>query len=377
MNARNYEGGCWPTWQQELLLRAAFLPGEEAIQAWEKWKSVVDVDDLDHGSSQLLPQLYRNLQNQGVSHPLMMKFKGYYRYTWSKNLLFFQNVTALLRSLHQVGIETLILDGAALASHFYQECGLRPVDDFAILVRTEQTVAAVRRLRALGCNPMWEWPEALAETYVSVGHAHPFYGADGDRIHLHWHVLPECRQINADDDFWRGAVSTTVHNVSTNVLNPTDQLLRVCVQGASLRATPSFPWVADAMKLLTAVQAEIDWDRLIMQAQKRRLILPLRDTLDYVQDVLDAPIPSAVFQRIQRFPATKQEQIEHKLKTHRMALWRRLSGWFIYSRYMSHTDWVHQIIGFPKYLQHLWRLDHLWQVPFFAVSNLAARLRPY
>jgi len=362
-------GDGWPTWQQELLLRAAFLPGEEAIQAWEKWKSIVDVDDLDHGSYKLLPQLYRNLQDQGVSHPLMMKFKGYYRYTWSKNLLFLQNVAALLRSLHQVGIETLILDGAALASHFYQEHGLRPVDDFAILVRTEQTVAAVKRLRALGCNPMWEWPEALAETYVSVGHAHPFYGADGDRIHLHWHVLPECRRINADGDFWHGAVSTTIHDVSTYVLNPTDQLLRVCVQGASLRAMPSFPWVADAMKLLTAVQAEIDWDRLIMQAQKRRLILPLRDTLDYVQDVLDAPIPSAVFERIQRFPTTKQEQIEHKLKTHRMALWRRLSGWFIYSRYMSHTDWVHQIVGFPKYLQHLWRLDHLWQVPFFALRR--------
>ena len=370
-------GDYWPTWQQELLLRAAFLPGEEAIKAWEEWKSIVDVDELDHGSYQLLPQLYRNLQNQGVSDPLMMKFKGYYRYTWSKNLLLFQNVAALLRSLHEVGIETLILDGAALALHSYQEVGLRPVDDFAILVRTEQAVAAIKRLRALGCNPMWKLPEALTETYVSAGHAHPFYDAIGDRFHLHWHVLPECRQINADDDFWHGAVSTTIHNVSTYVLNPTDQLLRVCVQGASLRAAPSFPWVADAMKLLTAVQAEMDWDRLITQAQKRRLILPLRDTLDYVQDVLDAPIPPAVLQRIQASPTTKQEQIEHRLKTHRMALWRRLSGWFIYSRYTSHTDWVHQIIGFPKFLQHLWRLDHLWQVPFFAVSNIAARLRSY
>jgi hypothetical protein len=371
------KGNCWPTWQQELLLRAAFLPGQEAIQAWGKWKSVVDVDDLDRGSSQLLPQLYRNLQNQGISHPLMMKFKGYYRYTWSKNLLLFQHVSSLLRSLHEVGIETLILDGAALALHSYQEYGLRPVDDFAILVRTGQAVTAIKRLRALGCHPMWELPEALTETYVSAGYAHPFHSADGDRIHLHWHVLPECRQINADDDFWQGAVPTTIHDVSTRVLNPTDQLLRVCVQGVSLRAAPSFLWVADAMKLLTAVQAEIDWDRLITQARKRRLILPLRDALDYAQDVLDAPIPSAVFQRIQGIPTTKQEQIEHKLRTHRMALWRRLSGWFTYSRYTSHTDWVHQIVGFPRFLQHLWRLDHLWQVPFFAVSNMAARLRPY
>jgi len=370
-------GDCWPTWQQELLLRAAFLPGEEAIQAWEEWKSVVDIDDLDHGSYQLLPQLYRNLQNQGISHPLMMKFKGYYRYTWSKNLLLFQNVAALLRSLHQVGIETLILDGAALALRSYQEYGLRPVDDFAILVRTEQAVAAIKRLRALGCNPMWNLPETLTETYVSVGHAHPFYSAAGDRIHLHWHVLPECRQINADDDFWHDAVSTRIHNISTYVLNPTDQLLHICVQGALLHAAPSFPWVADAMKLLTAVQAEMDWDRLITQAQKRRLSLPLRDTLDYVQDVLDAPIPSAVFQRIQASPTTKQEQMEYKLRTHRMALWRRLSGWFNYSRHTSNIPLVRRMIGLPKYLQHLWRLDHLWQVPFFAVSDIVGRIRPH
>ena len=38
---------------------------------------------------------------------------------------------------------------------------------------------------------------------------------------------------------------------------------------------------------------------------------------------------------------------------------------------------VRRMIGLPKYLQHLWRLDHLCQVPFFAVSDIVGRIRPY
>ena len=54
MNTIHYNGGFWPTSQQELLLRAALLPGKEAIDAWREWKSGVDVDQLDPGSLRLL-----------------------------------------------------------------------------------------------------------------------------------------------------------------------------------------------------------------------------------------------------------------------------------------------------------------------------------
>ena len=73
-----HEGGCWPTWEQESLLKAALLQGEEAIKAWHKWKSRVDVDQLDPGSLRLLPLLYRNLRTHGVEDPLMNRFKGIY-----------------------------------------------------------------------------------------------------------------------------------------------------------------------------------------------------------------------------------------------------------------------------------------------------------
>ena len=39
-------GGCWPSPLQEELLRAALLPGEAAVKAWEHWSAAVDLDEL-------------------------------------------------------------------------------------------------------------------------------------------------------------------------------------------------------------------------------------------------------------------------------------------------------------------------------------------
>jgi len=118
-NSTSCRGGCWPTWRQELLLRAALLRGKEAIAAWREWKSSVDVDRLDQGSRRLLPLLYRNLRAHGVEDPLMNSFKGIYRLTWYKNQMAFHKMTSLLRSFHHAGIETMLLKGAALVMLHY------------------------------------------------------------------------------------------------------------------------------------------------------------------------------------------------------------------------------------------------------------------
>ncbi|HYA13731.1 MAG TPA: hypothetical protein VEF33_05270, partial [Syntrophales bacterium] len=69
MKSSSYEG-CLPTAQQEALLRASLLQGEEALMAWDYWKSNTDMNRIDQGSYRLLPLLYRNLSLHGVKDPL-------------------------------------------------------------------------------------------------------------------------------------------------------------------------------------------------------------------------------------------------------------------------------------------------------------------
>ena len=129
---------CWPTPNQELLLRAALLDDAQAIPAWEQWQQTVDFTEIDHRSQKLLPLVYHNLTRLDVSGPLIERSKGYYRLTWYKNHLQFHHMAVVLHDLHQAGIPTLLLKGAAMAVYYYRDPGLRPMEDFDLLVPWHQ-----------------------------------------------------------------------------------------------------------------------------------------------------------------------------------------------------------------------------------------------
>jgi len=280
----------------------------------------------------------------------------------------FHDMAALLRSFHHAGIQTMILKGAALTLLYYRDHGLRPMGDFDVLVHTEQASAAIALLTKLGWTPKWRLLEALNEKCFSTWHAHGLEDAAGRQFDLHWHVLVECCYAHADDDFWNGAVATKLHDVPTYALNPTDQLLHVCVHGAKWSPVPPLRWVADAMMVISDSQSEIDWNRLIAQAQKRRLILPLKDTLIYLRDVLGAPVPTSVLQSIQAMPTSRQEHIEYKMQVHRVELWGGLPLlWFRHLRQTRHLGSLQKLASFPLFLQYAWGVNHLWQLPFYAV----------
>src|SRR5207249_2194179 len=130
--------------------------------------------DLDPGSKRLLPQLYRNLQAQAVKHPLLGKFKDAYRRTWRDNQILFYQVSALLRSFHSIGIETIVLKGAALALLHYKDAGLRPMNDFDVMIHVGQRTAAIHTMKELGWVPMPRDPEGLTEGYLSIVNSHGF-----------------------------------------------------------------------------------------------------------------------------------------------------------------------------------------------------------
>ena len=101
MIAVNNEAGCWPTPDQELLLRAALLQREQALESWNEWRRKVNIDVIDYGSHRMVPQLYRNLQRHGVKDPLMDRLKGVYRYYLYKNEILMHRIGTSPRSVQR------------------------------------------------------------------------------------------------------------------------------------------------------------------------------------------------------------------------------------------------------------------------------------
>lgn len=379
MNTIQHEGGCWPTRQQELLLRAALLQGNDALDAWHEWKSSIDIDQLDQGSHRLLPLLYRNIRVHKIADPLMNILRGVYRSTWYKNQLLFHNMATLLRSFHIAGIQTMILKGAALTLLYYKDYGVRPMQDFDVLVPTKQITVAINLLEKLHWTPILEPSKVEFDMYLSSRHAYTFTDSAGREFDLHWHLLYECLETNADDVFWKDAILTKVSDVSTCTLNSTDQLFHVCVHGVRWNYVPPIRWIADAMMILNS-SPEINWNRLVAQAQKRHLISPLKDSLIYLSDLLNAPIPSWFLRTLWNMPVSNIEiRREYKFRIGPpVSGWTGWMGtlpkqWFYYSDMMSSVPLLRRIVGFIGFLQFVWNVDHLWQVPLYAAFRMMRR----
>jgi hypothetical protein len=353
-----------PSERQVLLVKAALLAREPAVEAWNRWKLTGDLDRIDDGSSALLPIVYRNLTDHGVDDPMLKRARDAYKMTWLENEQRFSEISALLKSPTAAGIETMVLKGVALALLYYRDLGLRSMGDVDILIRPDDVTDAINTLTKLGWRKMGRMPRVLSETYLNARREIHFLSDRNTYLDLHWRVMDEACLSSRDDWFWSGAIRTSVRGVETHAMNPTDQLLHVCAHATLWTRAPFPRWIADAAMILKVSRGDIDWDRLISHARRLGLVIPVRETLKQVVDVLDAPIPSSVLDNLHRLPLSKEDLRDYRIRCLPPNPLRTLRLEF---RRMSLQSGRHnrawRLLTFPSYARALWGLDHAWQLP--------------
>src|SRR5947209_6884738 len=116
-----------PTDDEELLLRAALLDGDDAASSWNEWNAARNIDDMDPRSLHILPQIYANLCELDENLAEMGRLKGTYRYTWYKNQKRLQQIRPTLIALRSEGTRPTVLDDVGLAAGYYADLGKRLV----------------------------------------------------------------------------------------------------------------------------------------------------------------------------------------------------------------------------------------------------------
>jgi hypothetical protein len=302
--------GFLPTPQQELLLKVLLLDDADWPKHWQEWSHVVDIDTLDNGSYFLLPMLYKKLAQKGVNSPHANRLKGVYRKNWFRNHQLFNHAAPVMGSLHQAGIPMMLLKGAALILEVYSDFGLRSMRDIDLLVPTGQFREAISIMHRSGWRSAYtNYPEygAMVDSY----HALTFSDSSGFELDLHNHAFYLCMNKEADDDFWNHAAPVKIHDIPCQAMSPADQLLHVLVHGAMWNPLPPLRWVTDAIWLLKR-HPDLDWSGLFRQAEKRQLVLQVRDTLDYLATVFAAPIPGDIPDRLNRIKIPRNILSEYK-----------------------------------------------------------------
>lgn len=370
-HAPGQEGSCWPTVNQQLLLRAALSDQPIAEAAWNAWHDRVDLDSIDAGSYRLLPLLYSNLVRHGIASPLLTRLKGIHRHAWFRNQMLFRDIADIVHIFNARGIRTLLLKGAALSLTTYRDAAVRPMCDGDLLVPLRDSRSALAILREHGWVPQPEpdtWPPRHRPSW-------PFRRGTSHEIDLHWHVIAGCLTERSDDDFWSAADPIEVHGASTCVLCPADQLFHVIVHGLVRNSVPPIRWVADAAVVLTQSTSTIDWNRLYRVAVDRRLAWTLRLALEYLNRDLGLPVPSSALEIFAAYRAPVRERLEHWSKVEPGAI--RLFGrlWFGYSRSCEGAGERRTPTGFHSYLQNFWNVDGTSSLARLIADKAARRMR--
>ncbi len=375
----------FPSPMHELLLRAGLLKDDRALAAWRAWTAHVRLPDdpVDGGTFRLLPLVYHNLTSLGLRDAALPLLKGIHRRIWYENQLRLHSLADLLDRFREAGIPTLVLKGAALVLRYYADVGLRPMDDADVLVPTERVLEAIVLLRRMGWRERRyrEWSQ-VDPTIIATRHSWEFSNEAGDRVDLHWHALSTSCFPGADDPLWRGAEPLMIGSAPSLALNATDALMHTCAHGGCWNPLPPVRWVSDAMHVLRSAADHIDWQRVVDMVQWLSATLPVRDSLGYLVEHFDAPIPAKVLDQLSHVSVSAEEHRAYACRSsaptgflpgvgrvwhgyaHYRALWMRRTssqppvGLLAYARVSTGQPSTRHLL--QRALQLIWRNAPAW-----------------
>lgn len=373
MNDDAIGGSCFfPSKAQALLLRAAFLEGNAARDSFRQWREIVDPMALDQASFRLLPQLARNLARLGEGDPHLDRWKGTYRRAFAFNSTLFHDMASVVQALSEAGIPTLVVEGAAIISRMSGESGLRPMGEFGILISPAEAGRTFATLTAMGWRPATRFSERLVASLRGVRFARP----DGRRIDLQWYLLRENCYPGADEPVWTAAQDGHLGPLRIRVPCGADQLLHVCVDGLQPGVGTRLPWAADALSI--CVGGDVDWQRLVTETARRQLALPVREALRWIRAYLEAPIPDFAVEQLETLPVTAAErrELRAKLDPGRLTAGLRIR-WAHHARAATRRGCgrASTLAYFVPYLQQVWGLAHLGQLPSAVLRRGMAGIR--
>lgn len=344
----------------ENLFQAALLKGEPAMKAWDGYcasHSTIEIEkDFENEPYLLLPLLYRNLEDHGrsASATLPTKYAGVYRYTWTRNQNLLRDAAQIIELFLNVGIETLILKGAALSITHYQNLGLRPMQDVDVVIKPEKLRSAIRILKQSGWTLRRSSPSS-----------EEFENSAGNRFDVHWFI---------GENEWKRAKSVVIQDVSAWTLNVTDHLDFIC---------DIYKWnvlsIADSFMLINNSSYSIDWDRLIENKKNPGQILALHTMLHYLSVVLKAHVPEPILNDLTHYKIDRRTYfcfiaVVCPPKINAENPFVRFSQlWSCYWRSVPSKNFLSSLIGFPLYLRYRWNTNRWWKLPFVAFKRLTAR----
>jgi hypothetical protein len=217
-----------------------------------------------------------------------------------RNLNLAAEFLAVLSLFKAHGIAAAPFKGPATAALIYGDLSLREFEDLDILIHRHQALQAKELLAARGYRPHRNHEMASGqesaflhfETTYTVVHE-----TTGIAVDLHWEITRKYFSIPITLESLRpGIKSTVVAGNEVLTTSPEDLLLILCIHGAKHLWT-GLDWICDIAELVNNHQ-DLDWNRLMVQAENMGSGRILSLGLHLAHDLLEISLPPAMQQRI-------------------------------------------------------------------------------
>ena len=248
---------------------------------WEAARWAVQV----YGIGPLLDRAAESWPDADALHPVFRSYLAEQRRLSGERVaLLLQDLAEILRACEQEQIAAIPLKGSLLATLYYAEPGLRPMNDLDLLVRPADEQRMLRLLERLRYQPLARSQKhLLLARPESHGPVVSFTGEHPDNprsLDLHTRLAEYFWGIHYDltEEAWAGSVPGRLQDAEARVLGPATLLHHLAIHASSDALARRLRLLHLADIALVADKLDpADWDRIVVGAQRRaeqRLVYP-------------------------------------------------------------------------------------------------------
>ncbi len=262
------------------------------------WDNIVE-RSIFHG---VAPLVYYNLNkinlNTGsIPQGIILKMKDCYYRTLFDNLRFWKEFQDILNVANSAKIKVVPIKGLVLSHTLYFNIGLRPMLDIDLLIQEDNLVCFEQAIFRLGYK---KYLDNQSENYWRKYHHHFSFKKDNCDlvIDAHWDLsLPRPNKI-LFPMLWQRIQEETVDGVKISVLSPEDSLFCLVLHLRKHTRRLILRHICDIAELLKQKENCFDWEYIIKEAEKNRIKSTLYFALLSARQILDAPLPVSILDKI-------------------------------------------------------------------------------
>lgn len=235
--------------------------------------------------------LYHNLNkyaSESIPQSYLQQMQGECRNNSWRNMYLTKELVAILKLFEANEIKAISFKGPVLAASAYGNLSLRQISDLDFLVEEQNFQKAVELL--------------LSQEYkLIVQVPWEFHLKSSDRpysIDLHREIVPKHLSCSLSSNYiWENLESFSFYGTTIQNLTPEASLLIICLNGTK-EYWNRLNRICDLAELIQA-HPELDWQRVLEQAEKMGLKRLIFLGLFLAKNLLDTKIPDSIWQQVQ------------------------------------------------------------------------------